>query len=34
MVNDGLFLTTASKAGAGDFVCLSLFISSNALDGY
>lgn len=32
--SDGLFLTTASKAKASDFVCLSLFISSNALDGY
>lgn len=33
-VNDGLFLTTVSKTGAGDFVCLTLFISSNPLDGY
>lgn len=32
-VNHGLFLTTTSKAGAGDFVCLSLFISSSARDG-
>lgn len=33
-LNDGLFLTTVSKSGAGDFVYLSLFISSNSLDGY
>lgn len=33
-LNDGLFLTTVSETGVGDFVCLSLFISSNSLDGY
>lgn len=32
--SDGLFLTTASKAKASDFVCLSFFSSYNALDGY